>query len=150
MKTSSWDCRGLGNPQTVQDLYHMVEEKKPDLVFLIEIKLRAEKCTRLKKRLNCKGCFVVEPIGKMDDLALLWNSRAKVEVLNYTQRHISAWITEGEGNERWLLTGFYGHPKTVKRAEAWNLLLSLRPRWCVVWDINEILAHDEKVGGKPR
>lgn len=55
MKTLGWNRRELGNPRTVQDLYNMVKEKKHDLVFLMETKLRADKCTRLKKRLNCEG-----------------------------------------------------------------------------------------------
>ncbi|KAF5452148.1 hypothetical protein F2P56_027178 [Juglans regia] len=79
----------------------------------------------------------------------------EVEILNYSQRHISAWITsEGGKKERWLLTGFYGNPETSMREESWQLLGSLKPiassGWCVVGDFNEILTQDEKWGGRAR
>ncbi|XP_040987704.1 uncharacterized protein LOC121235426 [Juglans microcarpa x Juglans regia] len=38
MKTLSWNCRGLGNRWTVQDLCHLVEDKLPNVVFLMETK----------------------------------------------------------------------------------------------------------------
>ena len=39
MNLLSWNCRGLGNPRIVRDLHHMVKEKKPTLVFLMETKV---------------------------------------------------------------------------------------------------------------
>lgn len=74
--------------------------------------------------------------------------------MNYTQRHINVWISSEEDRSRWLLTCYYGHPETHKRAEAWDMLASLKPKgaqgWCVLGDFNEILTHDENVGGRPR
>ncbi|XP_042979926.1 uncharacterized protein LOC122310106 [Carya illinoinensis] len=59
-----------------------------------------------------------------------------------------------EEEKRWLLTCFYGDPKTVKRQESWNLLKSFKPHyetgWCIVGDFNEILTNDEKWGGNER
>lgn len=75
MKTLSWNFRGLGNPRTIQDLCQMVEEKKPDIVFLMETWLKASKFEGLKRRMKCEGCFVVEPVGLKGGLAILWNNR---------------------------------------------------------------------------
>lgn len=120
----------------------------------METKLNTEKCNRVKRRLKCEGCFVVEPIGKRGGLALMWDNMINVEVLNYSQRHISAWITSEEGKMKWLLTGFYCEFDSSKREEAWNLLAALKPigdfGWCVIGDFNEILTHDEKRGGSIR
>jgi hypothetical protein len=35
MSLLSWNCRGLGNPQTVRDLRQMVKEKRPKVVFIM-------------------------------------------------------------------------------------------------------------------
>jgi hypothetical protein len=36
MNVLSWNCRGLGNPQTVRTLHRLVRVKKPNSVFLME------------------------------------------------------------------------------------------------------------------
>ena len=38
MSAISWNCRGLGNPLTVNALHRVVLEKDPTLVFLMETK----------------------------------------------------------------------------------------------------------------
>lgn len=77
----------------------MVKEKYLDVLFFMETKLRSELCVRLKKRLSWEGCFLMEPVGKKGGLALWWNSRVKVDFLNYTQRHISVGILEEGEND---------------------------------------------------
>lgn len=53
----------LENSQIAQDLYLMVEEKKPKIVFLIETKLRSTEMENVKMRLKFEGCLVVDPVG---------------------------------------------------------------------------------------
>ncbi|XP_042962692.1 uncharacterized protein LOC122296963 [Carya illinoinensis] len=76
-----------------------------------------------------------------------------LDIVNYSQRHISAWVIE-EGVSKWLLTCFYGAPETAKRKDTWVMLKSLKPKggegWLIVGDFNEILTADEKWGGKVR
>ena len=38
MSALSWNCRGLGNPFTVNALHKIVKEEDPTLVFLMETK----------------------------------------------------------------------------------------------------------------
>ena len=38
MSSLSWNCRGLGNPQTVDELVTLVGKKDPNVVFLMETK----------------------------------------------------------------------------------------------------------------
>lgn len=53
-----------------------------------------------------------------------------------------------------MLTGFYGNSETSKRSLSWDLLKAQKPPagkgWCAVGDFNEIMAHDEKMGGRIR
>jgi exonuclease III len=71
MSLLCWNCRGLRNPQTVQDLHQMVQEKKPKFVFLIETLSKQKQMEKIKSRLGFEGLFVVEPIGRSEGLALL-------------------------------------------------------------------------------
>ena len=42
MNIMSWNCRGLGNPWTVQALKRVIKKEDPSLVFLMETKLIVE------------------------------------------------------------------------------------------------------------
>ncbi|XP_042944640.1 uncharacterized protein LOC122278525 [Carya illinoinensis] len=104
--------------------------------------------------MDCEGCFVVDARGSSGGLALLWKKNVSVEVTNFTQHHISVMVGQDVSKAKWLLTSFYGHPKTSKRKSTWNILSSLKPvnnqGWCVIGDFNEIVSQSEKVGGKER
>lgn len=116
----------------------------------METKLKACRVEKIKMRLSFERCFVVEPIGRGGGLALMWRDDIYLEILNYSQRHISAWVIEEEDKMKWLMTVFNGHPKASKRHEAWNLLISLKPSnnqaCCVIRDFNKIVTNDEKIG----
>lgn len=57
MSLLSWNCRGLGNPATVQVLVDLVHSKKPDVVFLIETLVGLNKMQPIKTKLGFKGLF---------------------------------------------------------------------------------------------
>lgn len=71
MNLLSWNWRGLGIPRTVHDLYLMVRDEKPTIVFLIEIKSNRRNVKDVKTRVGFEGCFVVDLVGK-GGLDLLW------------------------------------------------------------------------------
>jgi exonuclease III len=150
MNLLSWNCQGLGNPWTVQDLCHMVKEKKPDILFLMETKCKKERLEIIRVRLGFQCLFVVEPVGLSGGLALLWRDQKLLEVQNYTRRHINAIVHDSAAGEPWKLTCFYGHPVTAKRHESWALLEHLKLfqpiLWVCIGDFNEVLTQEEKTG----
>ncbi|XP_042954649.1 uncharacterized protein LOC122291063 [Carya illinoinensis] len=153
MKILSWNCRGLGNPQTVQILDVLIKEKKPDLVFLMETKLSYTKASRISKRFRFQGSVVVEAVGRGGGLMLMWKEESLAELINYSQHHINVSIWDESISKRWLLTCFYGHPVSSLRDKTWSLLASFKPAdggWGVIGDFNEVLFSDEKEGGKAR
>jgi exonuclease III len=132
----------------------MVKEKKPNIVFLMETKLRSEKMERVRVQLGFEHMFVVDSVGKSGGLALFWAVDIGVEIQNYSRRHISAKVCSSPNKPQWKLTGFYGHPNPSKRKEAWSLLRYIARMdpipWVCLGDFNEILSADEKYGGSRR
>jgi exonuclease III len=94
MSVLSWNCRGLGNPGTVQDLHRLVKEKKPDLVFLMETKMINKKCDPIRIKLGFDYLFCVDCVGRSGGLILMWKDNFNVVIQNYSRRHINAVIAK--------------------------------------------------------
>ncbi|XP_059445337.1 uncharacterized protein LOC132177129 [Corylus avellana] len=150
MSLISWNCRGLGNPQTVRDLSHMVREKKPNILFLMETICSRKKMEWIRVKLRFVGLFAVDPVGRSGGIALLWKEEHEVEIQNYSRRHINAIEKRNEDGFIWKLTGFYGNPDSSKRKESWALLQHLKSflpeAWMCVGDFIEITHQEEKTG----
>lgn len=145
----------LENHRTVHDLCLLVQDKQPGLIFLMETKIEGRRrLESAKRRLGFVGCVGDDPIGRRGDLVLMWRNLDDMEILNFSQNHILAWVKSGKGNDRWFFTGFYGELETNRRMRTWNLIKSIRPPesvpWMVVGDFNKILFHYEKSEGRSR
>jgi hypothetical protein len=58
----------------------MVNEKTPNLVFLLETKLCQKKMEIIHINLGFHNMFVVDCVGKSGGLALLWESDYDIEI----------------------------------------------------------------------
>lgn len=54
MNALSWNCRGLGNQHAVSVLSHLVREKAPKIVFLMDTKQTVDEMQKIKDELNFK------------------------------------------------------------------------------------------------
>jgi len=61
----------------------MVKEKKPNLLFLMETKVKKEKMELLRTKLRFEGLLAVDPIGRSGGLALLWKDDREGVIQNY-------------------------------------------------------------------
>ena len=59
MSCLSWNCRRLGNPQTVDELVTLVGKKDPNVVFLIETKSNDEVIEKVRRKIQFAHKFVV-------------------------------------------------------------------------------------------
>jgi hypothetical protein len=120
----------------------------------METKLRKEKMELIHCKLGFKNLFVVDSVGKSDDLALLWGEEIIVDIQNFSRRHINGVLVEPNSNLRWKFTGFYSHPEVNKRFESWELLrylANLNPGpWLCLGDFNEVVMAFEKWGGRAK
>jgi exonuclease III len=150
----SWNYRGLGNLRTIHDLRRMVKEKNPNLVFVMETKLQKNKMEGIRMKLGFDNMFVVDCVGKSRGLALFWGEEIRVEIQNFSHRHINAIIRSHPHSLDWKFTGFYGHPEVAKCHVAWELmkyLAKLQPfPWMCVGDFNEVMTMLKKSGGNLR
>ena len=149
MSCLSWNCRGLGNPQTEDELVALVGNKDPKLVFLMETKVEKIVLERVGRKIQKTNIFVVPRHNIGGGLALFWPSDTKVDIQSYFDNHIDAIIDHGV-DDAWRLTGFYGDPDTASREDSWSLLKALSSRvslpWICIGDFNEILLGEEKQG----
>ncbi|KAJ0075025.1 hypothetical protein Patl1_34398 [Pistacia atlantica] len=129
----SSNCRGLGNSRTVRELHHWVKTKCPDFVFLMETKCKRNKLEIIRNKIGFSCSFVVDSRGASGGIAMLWKDDKEVDLLSYTQHHISFIVNQSTVNQKFILTSFYGHPEVSKRSGSWNLLRELKVHTNMAW-----------------
>lgn len=153
MNCLAWNCRGLGNPRTVQELARLVCAQDPSIVFLIETWQDEGPLERLRCQLQFENKFVANSRNKGGGLCLLWKKCVNIRVHSFSPSHIDAVVDEASENA-WRFTGFYGAPETHKREESWTLLRRLNSQnslpWCCIGDFNELVRLEEKQGRHTR
>ena len=82
-----WNCRGLGNLQTVIALEKDVKKEDPTIVFLMETKSNTDWMNNVQERCKLKHGFIVTSNGKSGGLALLWKEDTIVDV-KFSLKHI--------------------------------------------------------------
>ena len=153
MSLLSWNCRGLGNQQTVNALKKIIKAQVPNLVFLMETKSDIGWMEYVRDQCEFKNGLFVPSDGASSGLALLWRKEVTVRIHNYSSSHIDAFV-DGGVDGWWHLTGFYGNPETSRCYESWSLLKSLsnysQLPWLVIGDFNELVGLSEKESGASR
>lgn len=149
MSLLSWNCRGLGQPQTVRVLKEMVKSLKPGLLFLSETLVEDNKIELLASNIGFTNFFSVDRQGWGGGLAVFWKNNMQCSVLESSNNHIDLVIRESNSLE-WRLTCFYGYPERERRQQSWDLLRFLASRsqlpWCVFGDFNDLLSSKDKKG----
>ena len=149
MSCLRWNCCGLGNPQTEEELATLVSKKDPKMVFLMETKVEKNTMERIGRKMQFANIFIVPHVNTGGGLALLWKVDCSVDVQSFSGNHIDAIVDHGV-DDAWRFTGFYGDPDTASRENSWSLLRALSSHFSLPWlcmgDFNEILLGEEKLG----
>lgn len=61
-----------------------MNDKRPDVLFLMETKFRRDKMSILRFKMGFDNLFVVDCMGCSGGLALLWNEDVNLEIQNYS------------------------------------------------------------------
>lgn len=122
MSFISWNCRGLGNPATVQILVDIIHTKKPVLLFLMETRLGFIRMEDIKRRLGFDYLFTVDSVGLNGGLALIWKKELEISILSHSVNHIDTSVRTATTSPIWRFTGFYGCLERHRRRISWALL----------------------------
>ncbi|KAK9925831.1 hypothetical protein M0R45_023096 [Rubus argutus] len=152
-----WNCRGLNDAVKLM-LRVLVSVHGPTIIFLIETRLSSAVIKELSSSLGFRNIRDSPTSRNVDDidncvgLAMLWKTKAKLHFLDKTSNYLDFIVNAGPNNEKWRLTGFYGHPKLKERSLEWlqNLSKNIDLPWLCFGDFNEILDHEEKRGGRKK
>ena len=145
-----WNCSGLGNPCTVNELASLVRAKDPSVVFIAETWIDEVRLKDVKRKILFDNMFVVPRANRGGGLVLFWKELIEVTVEGSDKNHIEAIINKNKEDE-WRFTGIYGELDTQRRIESWDLLWNLNREFNIPWlcagDFNELIRGDEKLGG---
>ena len=153
MNILRWNCRGLGNLRAATVLSHLVREKAPNVLFLMETKQTVDEMRKTQVDLKYDSMLAVPCVHRAGGLAMLWKKEVSLDIQTYSLNHIDARIMT-DLNSPWRLTGFYGRLEEHRKHESWSYLRHLHSRdslpWLCIGDYNEILNSNEKQGRIPR
>ena len=148
-----WNCCGLGNPRTENELVRLIQAKDPSIVFIAETWADEARLDRTLSKINFDQKWVLPRLNRGGGLVLFWKNSINIDVVD-SHRYCIDTIINGNTENAWRFTGFYGEPETHRRGEAWSKLRSLNSSMNIPWicggDFNEIVRQEEKWGGAPR
>lgn len=154
MKLLSWNCRGLGQPRTVQELVQLVSAHRPSIVFISETRQNKDRVNGLKWRLGLKNCTLHDGRGKGAGIALYWDESVQIKKLSVGPRYMDVLIKNSPNDQWWRRTFVYGEPKAHERIHMWNLLRRIKHNanapWLVIGDFNETQWQSEHYSATKR
>ena len=111
MNLICWNCRVLGNQQTVQELGELVRAQDPLAVFLAKTWLEEARLGSIRDSLQFSHYHGVSRITCGGGLAIFWKNGFNLEVESSSQNHIDVMINKGKDNA-WRFTGIHEAVKT--------------------------------------
>jgi len=92
MSILCFNCRGLGEFKTVDNLRPLIRRNSPKIVFLSETKRSGTEMELVRKRLgNFFGVYVGSQ-GRAGGLALLWERSVKLTLCSFSAHHMDAFV----------------------------------------------------------
>ena len=86
----TWNYRGLENLHADTILSHLVREKAPKALFLMETKQTVDEMKKIQANLHYDSMIAVLCVRRAGGLAVLWKANVELHVQTYSQNHIDA------------------------------------------------------------
>ena len=152
MNLISWNCRGLGNPATVQEAREFAAKFTPVVLCLIETQISSDRAEALAGSLGFDHSYAIGSLGRSGGIAVYWNDVVEIEVLDFSRYHIDTQV-KGLAQDLIRVTFVYGEAQVSERYKTWDTLKSIAGNsglpWLALGDFNEVL-HQTKHDGVNR
>ena len=127
MNVLFWNCRGLGNSRTVQELCGFVQSYSPKLVFLSETRMHTSRARNLSWCLGLSRSLAISSVGLSGGLVLFWDESINVTLLYQGERALDVLVNESSGGSPWRTTFVYGgepvrSQRSPRVASSWVIL----------------------------
>ena len=76
----------------------------------------------VKKRMKFDECFVVDAVGRLGGMALMWNSEVHILEICQTALTIEAHVIDPETQVDWWLIGIYASYQDIIRRNPWKVI----------------------------
>ncbi|XP_050222506.1 uncharacterized protein LOC126672595 [Mercurialis annua] len=152
MRILFWNCQGLGNPLTIQQLQALCKQHSPDMIILVETKNQVNKIISLKKRLRFQSHFAIDPIGLSGGMSILWNHDLELSIQQYDSFYIVTSLVDHTSFSFDVVSCYLSTKQSTRdgQLQALQLLRSkLQGDFIFVGDFNDILCQCDKQGGLP-
>ena len=104
MNLLCWNCRGLGNQPTEQELGDMIRAQDPSVVFLAETWLDKARLEEVRVRLNLGGMIEVCRETRGGGIVIFWKKGIDFSLDTFSPNHIDGIVNKGTEDE-WRFTG---------------------------------------------
>ncbi|XP_075658740.1 uncharacterized protein LOC142628551 [Castanea sativa] len=153
MNIIAWNCRGALNPEFQNHVRELVQHHNPAMLIVMETRVGADRAKEITDRLPFDEAIHTETIGYAGGLWLLWKSdRVIVKPLATTEQEIHVSVKVRPSDSECIFSAVYASPRFNERCVLWNNLVNVASLhsspWIIAGDFNEVLADDEKYGGR--
>ena len=80
----NWNCWGPENLHVANVLSHLVREKVPNVLFLMEKKQTVDKMKKIQANLHYDSMLAVQCVRRAGGLAMLWKDDVDLHVQTYS------------------------------------------------------------------
>ena len=153
MRTTFWNCRGLGIDLTVRRLKEISRRYLPDIICLSETKKQNDYIRDIACNLGFPFYVTVPPIGLSGGLVIFWKYSVEVSVLFQSSNLVHCLMKSNESS--FYFSFVYGPPNPSFRNDLWERIERIgitrkNLPWIMMGDFNELLGNNEKRGGRIR
>ncbi|XP_058722236.1 uncharacterized protein LOC131594157 [Vicia villosa] len=150
----AWNLRGLNKMGKIKEISSRFVGLNPDIVVLIETRVKDNKAGAVRNKLNLRGEYV-DNYQRHENgrIWVFWNdNKVGLTVVKVTQQMIHCSIHDTMGRWRYWLTAIYVMNQLEHRQKLWkdieDIQCNQQGPWCIIGDFNNVVTSNDKIGGR--